>query len=145
MARAGSAAPTAIAVAVVTDGEMVLVGRRGDDAREAPGRAEFPGGKRLPGETAAAAAARECLEETGLAIVVGAEIGRARSTSRDGPIEIVFLEAVPVDRGAAPRAPFRWVDRAELAELPFPAANAAVVARLTATAHGGSSPPGCQG
>jgi mutator protein MutT len=143
MAR-GSA--TAIAVAVVTDGEMVLVGRRGDDAREASGCAEFPGGKQESGEDPAAAAARECLEETGIEVAVGAEIARVRAAGRDGAIEITFLEATPVDRGAVPRAPFRWVGRAELAGLRFPAANAAVVARLVAAAtHGGSSPPGCQG
>lgn len=145
MARAGSAAPTAIAVAVVTDGAMVLVGRRGADARDAPGCAEFPGGKQESGEDPAAAAARECLEETGIEVAVGAEIARVRAAGRDGAIEITFLEAIPVDRGAVPRAPFRWVDRAELARLRFPAANGAIVAHLTAAGHGGSSPPGCQG
>ncbi|MBU6277092.1 MAG: NUDIX domain-containing protein [Planctomycetes bacterium] len=145
MGSAGSVAPTAIAVAVVTDGEMVLVGRRGDDAREAPGCAEFPGGKQESGEDPAEAAARECLEETGIEVAVGAEIARVRAAGRDGAIEITFLEATPVDRGAAPRAPFRWVNRAELAGLRFPAANGAIVARLIAAGHGGSSPPGCQG
>ena len=32
---------------------------------------EFPGGKCEPGESPAAATARECLEETGLTVVVG--------------------------------------------------------------------------
>lgn len=145
MGSAGSVAPTAIAVAVVTDGEMVLVGRRGDDAREAPGCAEFPGGKQESGEDPAAAAARECFEETGIEVAVGAEITRVRAVGRDGAIEITFLEATPVDRGAVPRVPFGWVNRAELAGLRFPAANGTIVARLIAAGHGGSSPPGCQG
>ena len=62
--------PVSIAVAVVQHAGTVLIGRR---APEAPlgGLWEFPGGKVGPDETPGEAAARECREETGLAVRIG--------------------------------------------------------------------------
>ena len=51
-----------IAVAVVVRHGCVLVGRRAENAPEAAGLDEFPGGKVEAGEAPACAAARECLE-----------------------------------------------------------------------------------
>ena len=59
-------APTVVAVAVVLSTGRVLVGKRRDDAADAPGRDEFPGGKVEAGDSAELAAARECLEESGV-------------------------------------------------------------------------------
>ena len=60
---------TEIAIAVVRDGDRVLIGRRGEDGPLA-GFWEFPGGKLEAEETTAAAAVRECREEAGLAVTV---------------------------------------------------------------------------
>ena len=48
---------------------------------------EFPGGKCEPGESPAAATARECREEIGLEVVVGSPApgGRASLSPRLGP------------------------------------------------------------
>jgi 8-oxo-dGTP diphosphatase len=116
-----------IAVAVVRRHCCVLVGRRGDAALESPGRHEFPGGKVEPGEDPAAAAARECLEEAGIAIRVGAILDRATATGARGPLEILFFEASPIDDREEPLVPFAWAPCAELDAFDFPAANARVV------------------
>lgn len=125
----------AVAVAVVCRGDHVLVGWRAADAADAAGLAEFPGGKHLPGEDAATTAARECLEETGLKIHVGEVIGRVRTASRRGAVAITFVTATAVEPAPSPKPPFRWVRRADLGELRFPAANAAVLAALVAASR----------
>ncbi|MFM8734736.1 MAG: NUDIX domain-containing protein [Pirellulales bacterium] len=121
---------TTIAVAVVLRHGDVLVGRRAADAVDAAGLDEFPGGKVAAGETAAVAAARECLEESGIAVQVGPLLDRAAATAASGPLEILFFAATPLDDRAEPLVPFAWVPTAELPGLRFPAANAGVVARL---------------
>ena len=130
-----------VAVAVVVHDGTVLVGRRADEAPEEPGRAEFPGGKVEPHEPAAEAAARECLEETGIAVRM---LDRPSTVVVQQPPlrTISFHRAAPLDAGVPPRTPFAWLPIAELSRCRFPAANDAVLAKLraehTAHGHGGS-------
>lgn len=124
-----------IAVTVVVRRGHVLVGRRSVTAIDAAGLDEFPGGKVEPGEAPALAAARECLEEAGIAVRVGKLLDRAAGAARSGPLEVLFFAAEPLDDRATPTPPFAWVPLADLATLRFPAANAGVLARL---AQGGS-------
>lgn len=128
---------TVIAVAVVLSAGSVLVGRRRDDAADAPGRDEFPGGKVEAGESAELAAARECLEESGVAVVVGPRIDLILATSSRGPIEIHFHRAAAVDAGVLPRPPFAWMPIDDLARCHFPPANAEVIRLLLAGEHAG--------
>ena len=72
---------TTIAVAVVLRHGHALVGRRAADAMDAAGLDEFPGGKVEPGDSPARAAARECLEEAGVAVRIDALLDRVASTS----------------------------------------------------------------
>jgi len=126
---------TTIAVAVVLRHGHALVGRRAADAIDAAGLDEFPGGKVEPGESPASAAARECLEEAGVAVRIDALLDRVASTSASGPLDILFFAATPLDDREEPLVPFAWVPIDELALLRFPPANAGVLARLT---QGGS-------
>lgn len=121
-----------IAVAVVVREGLVLVGRRPADAADAAGCAEFPGGKVEAGETSAAAAARECLEEAGIAIRLLERTVRVESPEARPALCLWFHWAVPLDPAAAPRAPFAWVPIAELSPGTFPRANAEVLAILRA-------------
>jgi len=128
-----------IAVAIVIDDGRVLVGQRDARAEDAAGLHEFPGGKVEPGESPGAAAARETLEEAGVAVRVGPLLDAVTGSARSGPIEILFFEAEPLDAAALPRPPFAWVVIADLTKLSFPPANEQVIRRVMAGhTHGGS-------
>ncbi len=130
-----------IAVAVVVHDGKVLVGLRAGDAAEEPGRAEFPGGKIEPHESVAAAAARECLEETGVAVRM---LDRpCVSVPQQAPLRTIFFHwAAPLDATVPPQPPFEWVPIDALSTRRFPAANDTVLAMLraehAAPGHGGS-------
>lgn len=118
-----------VAIAIVEDGGRFLAGRRDAEAVLA-GCAEFPGGKLLAGESPQQAAVRECREETGLDVAI---VGSYPPTTFDyphGTIELHFFACRPIAAGSAVRSPFAWVDRAQLAALDFPPANAEVLAWL---------------
>jgi mutator protein MutT len=118
------------------DAVEVLVARRHAEAVRG-GLWEYPGGKIDPGEAPAAAALRELLEETGLgdAALAGApepigtfsDFDPAARAEKAVRLHAFLVKAssaaAPVPRGAAEVA---WVAPARLAELPFPAGNAAI-------------------
>jgi mutator protein MutT len=114
-----------IAIAVVRWRQEVLVGFRASDV-PLPGMAEFPGGKCLPQETPEEAAARECLEETGIAVRVRRRLCEVEHTYPHGHLHLTFVECEPIGT-REPRPPFRWVPIRQLPELSFPEANAAVL------------------
>ena len=118
-----------VAVAVVLDRGRVLVGRRSPSAADQPCRDEFPGGLVEPGESPAAAAERECLEEAAVAVVAEALLGREVVASSRGTTEILFYRCRAL-ADTPPAAPFVWLPLAALARCDFPAANRSVVARL---------------
>jgi 8-oxo-dGTP diphosphatase len=114
--------PTPIAIAVVEDGGRFLVGQRPPDVPLA-GLWEFPGGKVEPGETPEAAAVRECLEETGLNVIVtGAYPDCVQEYDHDR-VRLHFYACQLADDSRNPNWSYRWVPRTELAKLDFPAGN----------------------
>ena len=120
-----------IGIAVVEHGEDILVGVRGPDG-PLPGFAEFPGGKCDPGESAADCAARECLEETGLAVEPGVRLLETEFTYPHGAVHLAFFHCrlAAESRHQAPANAFRWHPRRELGSLNFPEGNREVVRRL---------------
>lgn len=122
---------TEIAIAVVERDGQFLVGRR-PVGQPLAGYWEFPGGKVRRGESPADAAARECLEETGLAIDVVGTLTTVEHDYEHGQLRLHFLAGRVRDRAGEPAGPFTWTPRAKLAELEFPPANGAVLALLAA-------------
>ncbi|HEX3872453.1 MAG TPA: (deoxy)nucleoside triphosphate pyrophosphohydrolase [Pirellulales bacterium] len=129
--------PLRIAIAVVQQDGEFLIGQRPEGVLFA-GLWEFPGGKVEPDETPEAAAIRECLEETGLAVDVRGTYPTVAQRFDDKPVEIHFFACTPRYDAATPRAPFRWVPQSSLADYTFPPANAALMHELVRGAAGNS-------
>lgn len=102
------------------DGRLLLI-RRG--RAPSAGLWSVPGGRCLPGESAADACVREVAEETGLVVEV---LRLAGTVERPGPDDIIFViddficRLVGGSLSAGDDAiDARWVSLAELAELPL--------------------------
>ena len=122
-----------VVAAVVEQDGRLLVTRRVDGVHLA-GMWEFPGGKIQPGETHEAALRRELLEE----LDTDADVGRlVFDTSHDYGDVAVHLFFYACTLIGTPRPllgqELRWVTRADLTGLPFPAADADLITRLTAS------------
>lgn len=129
--------PVPIAIAVVEHEGQFLIGQRPEGVALA-GMWEFPGGKVEAGETAKAAAARECLEETGLAVEVGEPYPQVVHQYDHARVKLDFFACRPLDSHQKPQAPFVWVHRDQLAAYQFPPANAALIAFLTRPSERGA-------
>lgn len=123
------------AIVFDTSGRLLMVQRGHEPAK---GLWAVPGGKVEPGETDEQAVAREILEETGLAVRIGALVGSVERPGAPGTVYEIFdydavLVAGPAPGNPAPRAStdpepgraasdaadLRWVTRAELEALPL--------------------------
>ena len=123
--------PTAVGIGIIRRDDRFLIRRRPEGSVYA-GYWEFPGGKCEPGESPADATARECLEETGLHVVVASL--RQITTYRypHGLVELHFHDCSTDDPAAEPPAGsgFVWVLASELASLRFPEANETILQEL---------------
>ena len=123
--------PVRVGIGLVRRGDRFLVRRRPEGTIMA-GRWEFPGGKCGPGERTASATARECLEELGFEVEVGAL--RRVTTHRypHGLVELYYYDCVPcaADAEPNPTSGFTWVRASELCPLDFPEANGPILEAL---------------
>jgi 8-oxo-dGTP diphosphatase len=119
-----------IAIAVIERDGRYLIGLRPEGGPLA-GYWEFPGGKVHAGEKPELAAARECLEETGLVVRILSEYPQATHEYAHAAVCLHFFacEVVAQMMSELP-ARFRWVTGAELCDYKFPPANAVLQARL---------------
>jgi len=119
-----------IAVAIVQHEGLLLIGRR-EPGTALAGYWEFPGGKLEPGETPDSAAARECLEETGLAVRATGRFAPVTHDYDHARVQLHFVSCVPIEQRQPLPDRFRWVKAEELPNYTFPAANRALIAALT--------------
>jgi 8-oxo-dGTP diphosphatase len=123
---------------VIVAAAIILAGRVLACERSAPpevaGRWEFPGGKVEPGETDAEALARECVEELGVRVEVGARVGPDVPLAHGRAVLRVY--AVTLLDGDQPRAlehtAMRWLGADELHSVPWLPADRPIVAQLPA-------------
>jgi 8-oxo-dGTP diphosphatase len=122
---------TRIGIAIVEHAGRFLVGVRREGS-PLPGKAEFPGGKCVEGESSAECAVRECLEEAGLAVAAVRLLDQRVHHYPHGTVELSFWLCEPSSQEgiAEDHHGFRWVDREELQTLDFPEANQRVLELL---------------
>jgi 8-oxo-dGTP diphosphatase len=127
--------PTPIAIAVVEHEGKHLIGQR-PEGKPLAGLWEFPGGKVEAGETPAEAAARECLEEVGIRVTVGAPYPEVIQQYDHDRVRLHFFRCTLADPATIDdvAAGYRWVASAELPAYEFPKANGALVAFLAGIA-----------
>ena len=127
-----ASSPTCVGIGLIRRGATYLVRLRPQGTVYA-GYWEFPGGKCEPGESPAQTTIRECLEETGLAVVAGRLRRVIEHHYPHGHVRLHFYDCVPADPATEPAAGSgcRWVRAAELAALRFPEANEPILEELT--------------
>jgi 8-oxo-dGTP diphosphatase len=121
-----------VAAVIVLDGRVLACERSAP--AEVAGRWEFPGGKVEPGESDAEALARECVEELGVRVEVGARVGPDVPLAHGRAVLRVF--ALTLLNGDRPRAlehaAIRWLGVDELDSVPWLPADRPIVAELPA-------------
>lgn len=111
-------------MALLACGQRWFLQRRAESNAVLPGLWEFPGGKVEAGETPEAALRRELREEVSLD-----PQGVRLWLVVDGTVRLRVFE---VDAAGAPRTSLSWgwFTATEIARLPLPPMNAAIVAKL---------------
>ncbi|MBO4143619.1 (deoxy)nucleoside triphosphate pyrophosphohydrolase [Micromonospora tulbaghiae] len=123
--------PRVVVGAAIIEGGRVLACERSAPP-EVAGRWEFPGGKVEPGEAETDALARECVEELGVRVAVGARVGRDVRMAHGRSVLRVY--AARLLHGDEPKAlehaELRWLSAAELDSVDWLPADVPIVAAL---------------
>jgi len=114
------------------DGEAVLCARRSAPAHLA-GKWEFPGGKVEAGERDVDAVVRECREELGVEVTVGARVGEDARIDDRFTLRVFLARMRPGQPEPLPLEDhdvLAWVPRGELLDLDWLAPDVPIVAQL---------------
>ena len=121
-----------VAAVIITDGRVLACERSAPP--EVAGRWEFPGGKVEAGETDEQALARECVEELGVRVEVGARVGPDVPLAHGRAVLRVY--AARLLDGDRPQAlehtAMRWLSADELDTVHWLPADKPIVAELPA-------------
>jgi len=117
--------------AVIEREGKILITRRPEGSHLA-GLWEFPGGKPHPGEGQEEALQREIREELDAEVIVRERIDTVEWAYPDKRVRLVFFRcAMEGEPRALEGQEMAWVTAAELSRYDFPAADAALIARLS--------------
>ena len=121
-----------VTAAVIERNGRILVTRR-QAGVHLEGYWEFPGGKCDPGEPLSECLARELREELAIESRVGEEVFAVTHRYAERSVELHFFRCDAIgDPAPQLGQEMRWVTRAELMSLPFPAADEALIRTLVA-------------
>jgi 8-oxo-dGTP diphosphatase len=115
---------------VFRHGRLLIAQRHAQD--HLGGLWEFPGGKRLQGESFAECLIRELREELGIEIEVGDLVERVTHAYPDKTVRLEFFRCrwQRNEPQALDCAAFKWVCSDELVQHEFPAADTRLIERL---------------
>ena len=120
-----------VGAAIIENGRVLACARA--EPPEFAGRWEFPGGKVEPGESDVQALIRECVEELGVKIEVGAQVGvEVRLAHGWAVLRVYAARLASSDERPQPleHADLRWLGADELDDVPWLPADAPIVAAL---------------
>ncbi|HKW31240.1 MAG TPA: 8-oxo-dGTP diphosphatase MutT [Verrucomicrobiae bacterium] len=125
--------PVDVAAALVFRRGKILIARRPANSHLG-GLWEFPGGKREPDETFEQCLAREVHEELGVKVSVGELFETVSHSYAEKSVCLKFFVCHLLDGEPRPLAgaAVRWVDKTELDDFEFPAADARLLKKLRA-------------
>ncbi|HEU6448549.1 MAG TPA: 8-oxo-dGTP diphosphatase MutT [Verrucomicrobiae bacterium] len=118
------------AALIFHNGKLLVTQRHADS--HLGGLWEFPGGKREADETFEQCLAREIREELGIAIYVGDLFEEIRHDYPEKSVHLKFFICKPISGTAQPLgcAALKWIDKSQLNEFEFPAADAKLLEKL---------------
>ena len=120
------------AALIFRDGKLLITQRHAD--AHLGGLWEFPGGKREPNETFEQCLARELREELGIEVKVGELFEEISHAYLEKTVRLKFF-VCGLQRGEPQSlgcAAFKWIEKTELADFEFPAADARLLDQLRA-------------
>ncbi len=124
------------AALIFRDGRLLITQRHAK--AHLGGLWEFPGGKREAGETFEACLVREIREELGVEIFVGELFAEIRHDYPEKSVHLKFFickllsgEPQPLDCAAV-----KWIEKSQLSEHEFPAADFQMLAKLKLASDG---------
>jgi len=120
-----------VSAALIFRGGKVLITQRNAKS-QLGGLWEFPGGKREPGETSEQCLVRELREELGIEVEVGDLFEEISHDYADRAVRLKFFTGKLISGEPRPLdcAAFKWIEKAELADYEFPAADAQLLEKL---------------
>jgi mutator protein MutT len=113
-------------------GKLIITQRRAD--AHLGGLWEFPGGKRELDETSEQCLVRELREELGVEVEVGELFEEISHAYAEKSVRLKFFTCKLISGKPQPLdcAAFKWVEKSELADYEFPAADARLLDKLRA-------------
>jgi 8-oxo-dGTP diphosphatase len=119
-----------VGAAIVAAGRLLAAQRA--EPPEFAGGWEFPGGKVEPGESEHDALIRECEEELGVRIAVGAQVGGDWSLSNGYLLRVWLAEIVEGVPEAKEHLELRWLLPSEFYDVPWLGADLPIVRAVEA-------------